>query len=470
MANQQPNAPGGAPTNQMWGGRFTEAVTDEVAAFNASITFEQRLARYDIQGSRAQAQALEAAGVLSAAERLAIDDGLDAILAEIEAGQFPFSIRLEDIHMNVEARLTERIGDPGRKLHTGRSRNDQVATDVRLYLKAEIGRILALARATQRALVTCGRAHQDVIICGYTHLQKAQPVLFAHHMLAYVEMLERDAGRLADCRARLDASPLGSGALSGANIPIPRDVSGPAMGFAGLTQNSLDAVADRDFSLEFMAAAGICMMHLSRLAEELILWSTHEFGLIELPDRFCTGSSMMPQKKNPDMPELIRGKTGRVYGDLIALLTTMKGLPLAYNKDMQEDKEPLFDAVDTLAGCLSITAAMMAGAKVNRARAAAALSGGYLLATDLADYLASHGMPFREAHEVVGRIVRHCIDRGIEITDLTVADFQGFSATFQADIADYATIPASVARKSQPGGTAPARVAERLAFWEKTLP
>ncbi|MDH5527444.1 MAG: argininosuccinate lyase [Nitrospirota bacterium] len=455
--------------NRMWGGRFEEAVTDEVAAFNASITFEQRLARFDIAGSRAQARALVAAQVLTASEGQAVEDGLSEVLAEIESGEFPFSVRLEDIHMNVEARLTEKIGPLGGKLHTGRSRNDQVATDVRLYLKSETGRVMELIRAAQRGLVACGRAHQEVAFCGYTHLQKAQPVLFAHHMLAYVEMLERDRGRFADALARMDRSPLGSGALTGSNIPVPRDVSGGHMGFAGLTPNSLDAVSDRDFSLEFLAAASICMMHLSRLSEELILWSSDEFSLIRLPDRFCTGSSMMPQKKNPDMPELIRGKTGRVYGDLISLLTTMKGLPLAYNKDMQEDKEPLFDAVDTLTACLSITAAMMADAQVNRERAAASLSGGYLLATDLADYLVTRGLPFREAHEVVGRVVRHCIDSEREISDLTPAEFRTFSKQFGDDIGAYATIPASLSRKSQPGGTAPDRVAEQLDHWEKTL-
>jgi len=456
-------------TNQMWGGRFTEAVTEQVAAFNASIGFEQRLARHDIHGSLAQAKALVAAGILTPREGETLSDGLNAVLDEIERGEFEFSLALEDIHMNVEARLTERIGPLGGKLHAGRSRNDQVATDVRLYLKAEIARTVELIRATQMALVTCARAHEDVVICGYTHLQKAQPVLFAHHMLAYVEMLDRDLGRMNDCAARLDRSPLGSGALTGSNLEIPREVSGAAMGFAGLTANSLDAVSDRDFSLEFLAAASICMMHVSRLSEELILWSSDEFSLIDLPDRFCTGSSMMPQKKNPDMPELMRGKTGRVYGDLIALLTTMKGLPLAYNKDMQEDKEPLFDGVDTLTGVLAIAAAMMGDVKVNRQKAAASLSGGYLLATDLADYLVEKDLPFREAHEVVGRIVRHCIDNGHEITDLTVADFQGFSDRFGDDITAYATIGASVARKAQPGGTAPARVAERLAYWEGQL-
>jgi argininosuccinate lyase len=453
-------------TNQMWGGRFTEAVTEEVAAFNASINFEQRLARFDILGSKAQAAALKEAGILDAAEHATVVNGLDKVLAEIEAGEFPFSVALEDIHMNVESRLTALIGPLGGKLHTGRSRNDQVATDVRLYLRAEIDRILALLATTKAALVHCGRVHEDVIFCGYTHLQKAQPVLFAHHMLAYVEMFDRDAGRLTDCRARLDKSPLGSGALTGANISIPRETARQEMGFADLTQNSLDGVSDRDFSLEFLSAASICMMHLSRLSEELILWSSDEFSLVDLPDRFCTGSSMMPQKKNPDMPELIRGKTGRVYGDLISLLTTMKGLPLAYNKDMQEDKEPLFDGVDTLSGCLSIAAAMVADMKVNRKNAAASLSGGYLLATDLADYLAQNGLPFREAHEVVGRIVRHCIDQNIEISDLSADDFKGFSDTFGDDIIAYATIEASVARKSQLGGTAPARVAERLAYWE----
>ncbi|MDH4229031.1 MAG: argininosuccinate lyase [Nitrospirota bacterium] len=454
----------------MWGGRFDEAVTDEVAAFNASIAFEQRLARYDVQGSVAQARALVAAGVLTVQEGQQVEDGLNAILAEIEDGSFAFSVRLEDIHMNVEARLTERIGPLGGKLHTGRSRNDQVTTDVRLYLMAEINRITRLIQSTQRSLVTCGRAHQDVVMCGYTHLQRAQPVLFAHHMLAYVEMLERDRERFSDCARRMDRSPLGSGALTGANIPVPREVARREMGFAALTPNSLDAVSDRDFVIEFLAAASICMMHLSRLSEELVLWSTSEFALISLPDRFCTGSSMMPQKKNPDMPELIRGKTGRVYGDLFSLLTTMKGLPLAYNKDMQEDKEPLFDGVDTLSACLSITAAMMADASVNRERAALSLKGGYLLATDLADYLVTRGLPFREAHEVVGRVVRDCIERKWEIEDLSVAEFRAFSDRFDDDITTYATIDASLARKSQPGGTAPQRVAERLQFWEETLP
>jgi argininosuccinate lyase len=441
-----------------------------VARFGASIGFEQRLAAHDIHGSLAQVRALAAAGVLTAEEAASLSEGLNAILDEIEWGSFDFSVALEDIHMNVEARLIERVGPVGGKLHTGRSRNDQVATDERLYMVAEIDRVSALAARLQRALVACARRHEDVVICGYTHLRRAQPVLFAHHLLAYVEMLERDRGRLADCRARADVSPLGSGALSGANIPVPRDVSREALGLTGMTQNSLDAVSDRDFALEFISAAAICMMHLSRLSEELILWSSDEFGLIELPDRFCTGSSMMPQKKNPDVAELVRGKTGRVYGDLIALLTVMKGLPLAYNKDMQEDKEPLFDAADTVGACLSVTAAMMDGVVVNRERASGSLAGGHVLATDLADYLAERGMPFREAHEVVGRIVRHCEGRGIEISDLGPDDFKGFSQKFGDDIGAYATVEASLARKSQPGGTAPERVAERLAHWEKVLP
>jgi argininosuccinate lyase len=455
--------------NRMWGGRFTEGAGEEVQAFNASIGFDVRLAAYDIQGSLAQVKALEAAGVLSKAEAHTLAEGLAAIGKEIEAGTFAADPSLEDIHMNIEARLIERVGPVGGKLHTGRSRNDQVATDVRLYAKAAIDRAVALAAALQRALVTCARRHEDVVISGYTHLKRAQPVLFAHHLLAYVEMLERDKGRLADCRRRADASPLGSGALTGANLPIPREASRQALGFAGLTQNSLDAVSDRDFAVEFTAAAAICMMHLSRLAEELILWSTDEFGLIVLPDRFCTGSSMMPQKKNPDVAELVRGKTGRVYGDLVALLTLMKGLPLAYNKDMQEDKEPLFDAADTLSACLSVTAAMLDGVAVDRARAAASLEGGHILATDLADYLVEKGVPFREAHEVVGRIVRACVDGGKEIADLTRADFAAFSDRFGDDITAYATVAASLARKAQPGGTAPARVAERLAHWEKAL-
>jgi len=456
--------------NRMWGGRFEEGVTDEVARFGASIGFERRLAVHDIHGSLAQVRALQAGQVLTDAEAKALADGLKGILGEIEQGAFAFSEALEDIHMNVEARLIERVGPVGGKLHTGRSRNDQVATDERLYLAAEIDRVSALCTRLQRALVACARRHEDVVICGYTHLRRAQPVLVAHHLLAYVEMLERDRGRLSDCRARADVSPLGSGALSGANIAVPREVSREALGLSGMTQNSLDAVSDRDFALEFLAAAAICMMHLSRLSEELVLWSSDEFGLIDLPDAFCTGSSMMPQKKNPDVAELVRGKTGRVYGDLIALLTVMKGLPLAYNKDMQEDKEPLFDAVDTVSACLSVTAAMMDGVAVNRARAQGSLTGGHVLATDLADYLAGRGMPFREAHEVVGRIVRHCEERGIEISDLTAADFAGFSENFGDDIGRYATVEASLARKSEPGGTAPERVAERLAHWEKVLP
>jgi argininosuccinate lyase len=456
--------------NRMWGGRFEEGVTEEVARFGASIGFEQRLAAHDIHGSLAQVQALQAGQVLTDAEAKTLADGLKAILDEIDWRSFRFSEALEDIHMNVEAALIERVGPVGGKLHTGRSRNDQVATDERLYLVAEIDRVSALCARLQRALVTCARAHEDVVICGYTHLRRAQPVLFAHHLLAYVEMLERDRGRLSDCRARADVSPLGSGALTGANIAVPREVSREALGLSGMTQNSLDAVSDRDFALEFLSAAAICMMHLSRLSEELVLWSSDEFGLIDLPDAFCTGSSMMPQKKNPDVAELVRGKTGRVYGDLVALLTVMKGLPLAYNKDMQEDKEPLFDAVDTVSACLSVTAAMMDGVAVNRARARGSLMGGHVLATDLADYLAGRGMPFREAHEVVGRIVRHCEERGIEISDLGAADFKTFSDQFGDDIGAYATVEASLARKSQPGGTAPERVAERLAHWEKALP
>ncbi|MFQ5508034.1 MAG: argininosuccinate lyase [Leptospirillia bacterium] len=455
--------------NKMWGGRFTEGLSDEVAAFGASIPFETRLARADIEGSMAQCRALVDAGILTDKEGKTVSKGLKEILADIEADQFTFSIALEDIHMNVEASLIERIGPLGGKLHAGRSRNDQVATDVRLYFKGEMARMDQLVRDTQRALVACARRHQEVVICGYTHLQKAQPVLFAHHMLAYVEMLERDHGRLADCARRADVSPLGSGALTGTNLPIRREVSRDGTGLSGLTQNSLDAVSDRDFAIEFLAAAATCMMHLSRLCEELILWSSDEFGLVVMSDRFSTGSSMMPQKKNPDVAELIRGKTGRVYGDLITMLTVMKGLPLAYNKDMQEDKEPLFDGIDTLAACLAMTAAMMDDLSVNRERAAASLAGGYLLATDLADYLVTQGMPFREAHEVVGNIVAHCIDKGTEIEQLSAEEFAGFSPLFGADVTDYASIEASLARKSQPGGTAPGLVAERLKHWEGML-
>jgi argininosuccinate lyase len=441
-------------SNKLWAGRFTQPTDAFVEEFTASIHFDQRLYRYDILGSITHAEMLARQGIIATEEAEAIIRGLNDILADIEAGQFVFSVAREDIHMNIEARLIEQIGPVGGKLHTARSRNDQVALDVRLYLRDEVDAIAQALRQLQSALLDQAEGNLDVIMPGYTHLQTAQPVLFAHHMLAYVEMLARDAGRLHDLRRRLNLMPLGAGALAGTTFPIDREWVAGQLGFAGVTRNSLDTVSDRDFALEFCSFAAIMMMHLSRLSEELILWSSADFAFIELSDGFCTGSSIMPQKKNPDVPELVRGKTGRVYGNLVSLMTLMKSLPLAYNKDMQEDKEPLFDTIDTVRGALKVFAAMIAEMTIKPGQMKIAAGRGFSTATDIADYLVRKGLPFRNAHEVVGKTVRYCVENGKDIPALTLEEFRQFSSDIGPDIYDYVTLEASVNARKATGGTA----------------
>jgi len=457
-------------TEKLWGGRFSQPTDKFVEEFTASIQFDQRLYRYDIQGSVAHCRMLARQGIIDHDEADAIIAGLGEILAEIERGEFEFSIAREDIHMNIEARLIEKIGPVGGKLHTARSRNDQVALDVRLYLRDEADAIQAALAGLQLALLDQAEVHLDVIMPGYTHLQTAQPILFAHHLLAYVEMFGRDAGRLGDLRARLNVLPLGAGALAGTTFPIDREWVAQQLGFSGVTRNSLDAVSDRDFAIEFCSFAAILMMHLSRLAEELVLWSSADFAFIELSDSFCTGSSIMPQKKNPDVPELVRGKTGRVYGNLVSLLTLMKSLPLAYNKDMQEDKEPLFDTIDTVRGSLKVFTAMIAQLNVNGARMREAAGRGFSTATDIADYLVRKGLPFRQAHEVVGKTVRYCLEAGKAIPDLTLEEFRQFSKKIDADIFAAVTLEASVNARQATGGTARSAVEAEIARARAALP
>jgi argininosuccinate lyase len=440
--------------NKLWGGRFTQPTDKFVEEFTASIQFDQRLYRYDIQGSKAHAEMLGRQGIITVDEANQIITGLDAILAEIEAGKVEFSVALEDIHMNVEARLIERIGAVGGKLHTGRSRNDQVAVDIRLYLRDEIDLTLNYLTTLEGALIGQAEANLAVIMPGFTHLQTAQPVLYSHHMLAYREMIVRDISRLTDLRARFNVMPLGAGALAGTTFPIDREWVAAQLGFDSVTRNSLDSVSDRDFAIEFCSFAGILMMHLSRLSEELILWSSADFNFIELSDAFCTGSSIMPQKKNPDVPELVRGKTGRVYGNLMALLTLMKSLPLAYNKDMQEDKEPLFDTIDTIKGSLKVFAAMIAEMQVKGDNMRVAAARGFSTATDVADYCVRKGLPFRQAHEVVGKTVRYCVEHAKEIPALSLEEFRSFSDLIEADIYDFVTLEASVNARKATGGTA----------------
>ncbi|WP_447975147.1 argininosuccinate lyase [Nitrospira sp. Kam-Ns4a] len=454
---------------KLWAGRFRERTHPAVEAFTASLSFDRRLYAYDIQGSIAHCRTLARAGVLTRRESRAIIKGLEAVRAELDGGRFPVAPQDEDIHMAIERRLTELIGPVGGKLHTGRSRNDQIALDLRLYLRDALGGLQGRLRRLQRAFVKQARANLDVIMPGYTHLQRAQPVLFAHHLLAYVEMLERDHGRLQDALGRLDAMPLGSGALAGTNYPVDRAYTAKLLGFRAVTQNSLDAVSDRDFALEVLSALAILMMHLSRLSEELVLWTSQEFRFVELPDAFCTGSSMMPQKKNPDVPELVRAKTGRVYGHLMALLTVMKGLPLSYNRDLQEDKEALFDALDTVTASVDLYADLVEGLVPQRTALKRAVESGFLLATELADYLVGKGLPFREAHELVGRLVRHCLDHGRDLRALTLADLRGFSERFEKDALDVLTAEGAVERKAQVGGTARKRVEERIKALEAAL-
>ena len=446
-----------------WSGRFDAGAHPSAERFTASLAFDRRLWPYDIQGSLAWARALARAAILTPSDHEAIAGGLARIQAELEGGSFPFRPELEDIHINIERRLVELIGPPGGKLHTGRSRNDQIALDERLYVKDICGGVGRGLGEVQRALI--GRAAEtlDVPMPGYTHLQRAQPILLAHHLLAYVFMLERDRGRLTACRARADVLPLGAAALAGTAFPIDREALAADLGFAAVAANSLDAVSDRDYVLEFLSAAAIAGMHLSRLAADLTLWATAEFGFVEIADGFATGSSIMPQKKNPDVAELIRGKSGRLYGNLMAVLTTMKGLPLTYNSDMQEDKEPLFDSVDTLEAILTVLPPMLATLRFRPERMRRAAGENFATATDLADYLVRKGMPFREAHEVVGRIVRHGIAQGRDLLELSVGELRDFSPLIEDDVHDAISVEASLRARSVTGGTAPDAVRAALA-------
>ena len=456
-------------STKLWGGRFTESTDAFVEAFTASIGFDQRLYRYDIAGSIAHASMLAHAGIISTDECSAIVAGLEGIKADIEHGDFAWSVELEDIHMNIEARLIERIGETGKKLHTGRSRNDQVATDLRLYLRDEIDGLCVAITRLQSALVDIAAREVNTIMPGFTHLQVAMPVSFGHHMLAWEAMLERDHERLLDCRKRVNIMPLGAAALAGTSFPIDRAYTARLLDFDSAASNSLDAVSDRDFVIEFCAAASLIMMHLSRFSEELILWSSAQFDFIELPDRFCTGSSIMPQKKNPDVPELVRGKSGRVTGHLLSLLMLMKSQPLAYNKDNQEDKEPLFDTVDTLLGSLRVFGDMMPAVDIKHANMKAAAMQGFSTATDLADYLVRKGIAFRDAHEIVGRAVRHGVETGKDLSAMSLEELQTFSDHISDDVFAVLTLEGSLAARDHPGGTAPAQVQLAIATARERL-
>ena len=456
-------------TNQLWGGRFTETTDEFVQAFTASVGFDKRMAQQDINCSRAHARMLGHTGVLSSDDVEKILQGLADISREIGAGDFPWSVELEDVHMNIEARLTVLIGDAGKRLHTGRSRNDQVATDIRLYMRDAIDALIAEARRLQNGMLSLAQENIEVIMPGFTHLQTAQPVTFGHHVMAWFEMISRDIERLADCRKRVNVMPLGAAALAGTTYPIDRQYSCELLGFDGVAANSLDAVSDRDFAIEFCAAASIMMTHLSRISEELVLWSSAQFDFIDLPDRFCTGSSIMPQKKNPDVPELVRGKTGRVNGHLISLLTLMKSQPLAYNKDNQEDKEPLFDTVDTLAGCLRAFADMIPAIKPKQKNMRAAALKGFATATDLADYLVKKGMPFRDSHEVVGKAVAFGIEQGRDLSEMSLEELQQFNSNIGEDVFAVLTLEGSVASRNHIGGTAPEQVRKAIMLAREKL-
>ena len=451
-----------AREKKLWGGRFAAQTASSVEAFASSIDVDSRLYRQDIAGSIAHARMLARQRIISAREGQRIVRGLKAIQKEIESGDFPFSSADEDIHMNIERRLTQRIGPAGEKLHTARSRNDQVVLDMRLYLREELEAILKVLEGLKLELARAAKRYLKVIMPGYTHLQRAQPVLFSHHLLAYVDMLDRDKERMSGCLERVNVMPLGSGALAGTTFPIDRAYVAKLLNFPRISKNSIDAVSDRDFVLEFLSVSAILFVHLSRFAEEMILWSSIEFSFIEIPDRYCTGSSMMPQKKNPDVPELIRGKTGRIFGHLQALLTVMKGLPLAYNRDLQEDKVPLFDTVDTVKASLGIMGELVRQIKIKEERMLAAAQDGFMNATELADYLVSRGMSFRSAHALVGRLVRFCLDQHRRIEDLSLKDLQRFSPMIGKDIYAYLTPEAAIQRRRAIGGTAPANVRRRL--------
>jgi argininosuccinate lyase len=468
-ADRDPRGAGTGAPRKPWGGRFRQDTDPAVERFSASVHFDRALARYDIQGSLAHAHMLRRAGLLSAEDEAAIVAGLERIGAELEAGELRLDPALEDIHMGVEARLHELVGAAAGRLHTGRSRNDQVATDLLLYLRDA-------ARAAERGLHTlCGvlleraREHLDTVLPGYTHLQRAQPVRLAHHWLAFVEMFGRDAARFRDLRGRLAHSPLGAGALAGSTLPLDREHTARALGFDAPARNSMDAVASRDAALEFLAAVAIASVQLSRLAEELVLWSTAEFGFIEMADAYSTGSSLMPQKKNPDVPELVRGKAGRTIGNLVTLLVVMKGLPLTYNRDMQEDKEPIFDSAATLAACLEVMSGAIATLRVDQARMRAAAEDPMLLATDLAEALVREGVPFREAHESVGRVVAHCVEKDLDLRRLSREDLRAFHADFPAAASELLSLTRALEERALPGGTARATVAEALARAEAEL-
>ncbi len=452
-----------------WGGRFSQETDELTEEFTASISFDKKLYRYDIKGSMAYCEALAKAGVISPNEKEKILLALKEIEQEIEGGSFPFSVRGEDIHMHIEQKMLEKIGEVGGKLHTGRSRNDQIALDMRLYLKEEVASIIDLAKGLLASLVQVADKHVNIIMPGYTHLRKAQPILFSHHVMAYYEMFKRDRERLANALSRMDVLPLGSGALAGTPYPIDRKYLAKLLGFLEISQNSIDAVSDRDFVVEFLFCCALLMMHLSRLCEELIMWSAPEFGFLRLPQAFCTGSSIMPQKANPDVLELIRAKTGRVYGALIALLTVVKALPLAYNRDLQEDKEPLFDTVDTVKNSLKIMAVLFANIEVNEEEMRKAAAEEYTNATDLADYLTTRGIPFREAHQIAGRTVQYAEKQGKALEDLSLDELRSFSPTIGEDVFDYIRIEGSVDHRRSLGGTARQRVAEQIKKAQKEL-
>jgi argininosuccinate lyase len=452
-----------------WSGRFTQETSGSVESFTESISFDRKLWKHDIEGSIAHAKMLARQRIITSKEADAVISGLKAIADAIKSGRFRFSPELEDIHMNIESALTGKTGAPGKKLHTARSRNDQVALDLRLYLKEQMLEIISLLRKLQKTFVKIAEKHQETVMPGYTHLQRAQPVLLGHHLLAYVEMFQRDSERFRDCLTRTNVCPLGACALAGTSLPTDRAYTAKLLGFRSVSGNSIDSVSDRDFALEFLSCSAITMMHLSRLAEELILWSTGEFGFIEISDRFTTGSSIMPQKKNPDVAELMRGKTGRVYGNLMALLTLMKGLPLAYNRDMQEDKLPVFDSAETLRACLGVLHEMMQDVKFNVRRMKDTAGEGYSTATDIAEYLVRKGVPFREAHEITGRIVLACISRNIPLTGLSVKELRAFSPKISRDIIAVLDPVSSVRARSSFGGTSPSEVKRQIKYFRKIL-
>ncbi|TKB24236.1 argininosuccinate lyase [Desulfopila sp. IMCC35006] len=456
-------------SGKMWGGRFSEGTAASVEAFSASIQYDSRLYKYDIAGSKAHADMLADHGILTRDELTAIKDGLTAIEQEIDQGTFVFRRELEDIHMNIEKSLVERIGPAGAKLHSGRSRNDQVALDFKMYLRDQCDILMALLHDIRKAFVVLARKYLGHIMPGYTHMQRAQPVQIAHHMLAYYEMFGRDLGRMADCRKRLNLSPLGCAAMAGTGLPIDREQVAKALGFDGVTANSMDTSGDRDYAIEFTSTCTMIQLHLSRLSEELVLWSGQEFHFVDISDKFCTGSSIMPQKKNPDIPELIRGKSGRVVGSLMTLITLMKGLPLTYNRDLQEDKEPVFDAVDTVSASLAIMAELLENLTFNTERMAEATRTGCMTATDLADYLVLKNVPFREAHAIVGGAVAYCLKKGCELPDLTLAELAGFSPVIGKDVYEVLSVEGSVNSRISTGGTGGVRVAEAVVAAEKNL-